>query len=580
MIINNEGCWEYRTIDDEFICFVIRYEKNGKKSFTPYTLQDGELKPGGMAGAQKPIYNLQSINQYPNKPILIVEGEKTADAGIKLFPEFNVITWMGGAQAIKKADFSYLKDKDVYLLPDNDEPGYGAMEWAYNHIKKLANKTIFVNIHALGVSPGWDIADMLDDNQTEVEPEMVLELIKTSKEKEDTFDATSYPFMGGTDKNPRPLDVVENLSHLLDFYKIKVRWNLMNRRREGIVINQQFYNEEHDNHFLHYISDLAILNGLQINRIDKHLDSIAWKNTYHPVRDWILSKPSHDKDIIDKFVLNVKTTKDSLSHLLIKRWMISAINSLFNENGFCAQSVLVIQGEQNTHKSSFIASLVPQELKAIKGGAFVDPSNKDSIITLSSYWIVELGELDATFRKADIARLKSHITNDIDTVRRPFAAKNSDMVRRTIYAATVNEAKFLIDNTGNRRWWTISLTEPINTRHGLDMQQVWRAAYDLWASGEPSTLTKDELVLLNLSNESFEYNDPIEEKLHNTFDLDGAKVKWMNCTAVLQEMGYDKPSRSDTTRLSYLLVKLKIDKGEGRLRNSYLMPLVKKHWEM
>jgi putative DNA primase/helicase len=47
-----------------------------------------------------------------------------------------------------------------------------------------------------------------------------------------------------------------------------------------------------------------------------------------------------------------------------------------------------------------------------------------------------------------------------------------EYARRTVFAATVNEEKFLVDQTGNSRFWTISLRS-LNFRHSVDMQQLF-----------------------------------------------------------------------------------------------------------
>ena len=148
------------------------------------------------------------------------------------------------------------------------------------------------------------------------------------------------------------------------------------------------------------------------------------------------------------------------------------------------------------------------------------------------------------------------------------------MARRSVLAATVNESRFLVDVTGNRRWWTISITEPINTRHGLDMQQVWRAVYELWKQGESPILLLNELEMLNGLNTEFEYLDPFELKLQEHFDDDWKNRIWMNATQVLDVIGYDKPNKSQTTQMGNILMKKGYEKGTGRLRYSYKMPVL------
>lgn len=572
----NQGFWIYNTFDDEFICCTERTidSKTGKKQIRPWIIEDFKVKNKFISGQKdKPIYNLQFLKKYPEKYVLIVEGEKTADATSILFPEFNVITWMGGCQSVKNVDFSHLKDKTVYLLPDNDEVGYKAMELIRDKLIQLDCKVHFVDIKRLGVEEGWDVADLDEENGC-ITVDDVKMIVNECKEFKKQFDFKEYPHMS-EGKNPKPLDTTENLQYLLNHFNIKVKWNMMNRGRDVVIPNVKFYYEESENLSLTYITDLAVLYSMPTKRIDKHLDAIASKNCYHPICDWILSKKLTDKGIFSQFLTCIKTTNDELSYILIKRWMISAVAAAFSEGDFAPQGVLVIHGEQYTHKSSFIMSLAPKEFKAIKGGLILDPSRKDDVLTASQYWIGELAELDATFKKADSNRLKGFINLEEDSIRRPYAAKDSKLIRRTVFAATVNESKFLIDTTGNRRWWTISITQPINTRHELNMQQVWREIYEMYLNGESANLSKQELLMLNNANEKFEYIDPFKEKFTDLFYDDRPPCQWMSASQILSQIGYDKPTSSDLKRMGDILSKMKWEKGKGRLRYSYYVPQLK-----
>ena len=62
-----------------------------------------QLKGFSDAGT-KPIYGIEKLTENPEKPILIVEGEKTANKAQELLPDHNVISWMGGAHAVDKVD--------------------------------------------------------------------------------------------------------------------------------------------------------------------------------------------------------------------------------------------------------------------------------------------------------------------------------------------------------------------------------------------------------------------------------------------------------------------------------------------
>lgn len=365
----------------------------------------------------------------------------------------------------------------------------------------------------------------------------------------------------------KPLNTHENLNFLLDFLNIKVRWNDMSRTREVIIPNFPGFSDDLENLTLNEIINLATINHMPTSRIDEHLNSLAQRNHYHPIVDCIISKPWDGVSRFNPFIKTLRTTNDEFSHVLIRKWMLAAIAAVFSEKGFPLQGVLVLQGKQNIGKTRWVKSLDPINCKAVKEGALLDPSNKDSLITCACYWIVELGELDATFRKSDIARIKSHITSEVDIVRFPYARKNSRLTRRTAYVATVNESRYLIDDTGNRRWWTMEILQ-IDLNHGLDMQQVWAEVYHCWKQGETPWLSQHEINQLNQLNMEFEQLDPFEEKILTQFDW---REGWLHrqtvqltATDALAAIDYKNPTRSEATRMGKILTKLTGKKPDRR----------------
>ena len=99
-------------------------------------------------------------------------------------------------------------------------------------------------------------------------------------------------------------------------------------------------------------------------------------------------------------------------------------------------------------------------------------SSHEDVKQCVSHWICELGELGSTFKRADIDQLKAFLTKRSDELRLPYDRAFSNYQRRTAFYASVNEKEFLIDTSGNRRFWVVPVTE-IDWRHGLNMQQVW-----------------------------------------------------------------------------------------------------------
>jgi putative DNA primase/helicase len=123
--------YQYRDTAGKLIGYTCRFHlEDGTKQVLPFTYCSNskgksEWRWHGFA-APRPLYGLEAIKKYPDKTVVIVEGEKTKDAGSRLLLNAVVVTWIGGAQAIKETDWSPLHGRKIILWPDNDkEQRYG-----------------------------------------------------------------------------------------------------------------------------------------------------------------------------------------------------------------------------------------------------------------------------------------------------------------------------------------------------------------------------------------------------------------------------------------------------------------------
>jgi putative DNA primase/helicase len=76
----------------------------------------------------RPLYNLNELTERLSDPVLVVEGEKAADAARTLFPDYVVTTWAGGSNAPAQAAWDALERRNAVIWPDADEPGKKAAE--------------------------------------------------------------------------------------------------------------------------------------------------------------------------------------------------------------------------------------------------------------------------------------------------------------------------------------------------------------------------------------------------------------------------------------------------------------------
>ena len=364
-----------------------------------------------------------------------------------------------------------------------------------------------------------------------------------------------WPHMSGG-KTPKPLNTLENFAALSRFLGVEYRMNMMTGEEVVRIPGMNVAEGCEANSAVTNMMSQANLVGLPSSLVPEYMSMLCAQNPFHPAQQWVESKPWDGVSRMQKWLDTITAKDEPLKVQMMRRWALSAMAALYKPGGVSAHGVLTLLGDQGIGKTSWFLSLVPKGLGFAKDGMILRPDSPDSVRQVTSNWLVELGELDATFRKSDIAALKAFITQASDTYRLPYARKNTVNPRRTVFFASVNDSKFLSDNTGNRRYWTIDCTA-INYNHQIDMQQFWAEVKNLYQAGESWFLDDAELASLNESNEQFMTLDPIAERLETKLDWDapGFDWKWRTATEIALAIGLANPSRSDVTRVATYLHK-------------------------
>jgi len=182
--------WTYRNANGEELGHVLRFDlPGGGKEVLPLTWSasslTGELQWRWLSFPKpRPMYGLDKLAENPDAQVLVVEGEKAADAAQELFLSLGVpmsklvvVSWPGGVKAIKHVGFSPLADRAVALWPDADQkpyptnhdragvimpfleqPGTVAMLDVWAAIRESASRVKFI-MPPEGVPDGWDLAD-------------------------------------------------------------------------------------------------------------------------------------------------------------------------------------------------------------------------------------------------------------------------------------------------------------------------------------------------------------------------------------------------------------------------------------
>lgn len=366
----------------------------------------------------------------------------------------------------------------------------------------------------------------------------------------------------------KPLTTAANLAPVMRLGGWRACYNEMTHRPELFCEGLLTPSDDDLNTNLTLLCDWGIKHGLTRETIPELVDVIARHSAYHPVRDWIKAVKWDGMDRRELFLNTLELANASTKPLaarLLHKWMLQGIGALLEHDGLTASGMMVLAGPQHIGKTWWVRHLVPLP-GAVAEGATVDPSDKDSLLRVIATFITEVGEMDGTMRKADIAVFKGFVTNKADEVRLPYARRSTIYKRRTILVGTVNGTGFLVDDTGNRRFWVIDVIRC----HVLDaetMRQVWAQYLHLYQQGERWNLEPDLLEALNAANRRHEMVDPVSERINGAFDWGSVDLStiteenrtqhhglvWHTATRICESVGMLNPTKSTVTKAAHVI---------------------------
>ena len=301
---------------------------------------------------------------------------------------------------------------------------------------------------------------------------------------------------------------IESLAEFLDKQNIQVRFNVIAHRIEYQGLPDEYKSERQTAQAPTIIYSLLKKEGydkIAKQTVEDFLDVIASQNEYNPLLQILAFTEWDGRDRVPDIykILNI-AEDDKLSKTLIHKFLLQCVSLCIYNNvkkPFGADGVLTLVGEQGKGKTSFARKLgINSDL--FKEGLFVDPHDKDTVLKATTAFLGELGEVETTMKR-DIAALKAFITNETDEIRKPYGRTTETNLRRTSYIATCNSVDFLVDTTGNRRFWTVPCDEiDLAELSQLEPIQLWAQMHEeVKKNGyQCFRLTREEVQLLAVRN--------------------------------------------------------------------------------
>lgn len=211
------------------------------------------------------------------------------------------------------------------------------------------------------------------------------------------------------------------------------------------------------------------------------MELVADERRQHPVREWLNGLQWDGVERLSTWLSKYLGAEDTDYVRSVARMSLLQAVARIMKPGVKADCMTVLIGGQGIGKSSVLAALVPEKTW------FHDSPPEIGSERMSQYlagkWIVEFAELRAMSR-ADDKLMKSFLSSDTESYRRPYARMLSVEPRQCVFFGTTNESEFLRDPTGARRYWPVEVTMGRPEAVAAVRDQLWAEAVAAYRAGE------------------------------------------------------------------------------------------------
>ena len=244
---------------------------------------------------------------------------------------------------------------------------------------------------------------------------------------------------------PNFITILQTDSNLKDI----VRYNELSMSAEN-TRNGKIWNDHDDSLVKAYIEKVY-----QLRSNECYYDAfnvVAHKNSYNPIKQVIESAEWDGKPRISTILQKYLKCDDNEYTKEVARLIFAGGIARLYDNGCKFDFMPILKGVQGSGKSSFIRWLALNDswFKEVN-----DIDGQEGKEALDGAWICEISELLALTKSKEVEAVKSFITRQNDSYRKPYERRVTDNPRKCIFIGTTNKSQFLTDKTGNRRFLPI-----------------------------------------------------------------------------------------------------------------------------
>jgi putative DNA primase/helicase len=216
---------------------------------------------------------------------------------------------------------------------------------------------------------------------------------------------------------------------------------------------------------------------------------VATENRAHPVREYLAGltwdgQPRLAHLLSDYF----GAEHDELHASIGKAWMVAMVARV-EDPGCKVDTVPILIGKQGTRKSSTLRAMVP-DVSWFSDSDIPLHHAQDQYQVIRGKWLYEIAEFDRFASKADAAKVKAYVTQQVDSYRESYGRRTIDRARQVVFVGTTNAAEFLVDPSGARRFWPVKCGDCNPDAMTAIRDQLWAEAVHEYRSGSTWLLSQ------------------------------------------------------------------------------------------
>jgi predicted P-loop ATPase len=215
--------------------------------------------------------------------------------------------------------------------------------------------------------------------------------------------------------------------------------------------------------------------------VKQYLSSLVWDKTPR-INHWLATYGGAEETAENS---DTQTYLEAISSIVL----IAAVRRIMHP-GCKYDEMLVLESEQGFNKSTALKALCPDE-SWFSDDLPLNVESKQVIEATLGKWIIEASDL-AGWKKADRDHLKSMLSRQVDgPARMAYAHMPVERKRQFIIVGTTNNREYLLDSTGNRRFWPSEVRRFDIEALKRDRDQLWAEAVMREAANESTRLSEN-----------------------------------------------------------------------------------------